>query len=47
VDKDGRILGIVASQTGSARLDQGINKVAEKYPGLAELLSTAKKSVVA
>jgi hypothetical protein len=47
VDKDGRILGIIASKTGSARLNQGINKVAEKYPGLAELLSTAKKSVVA
>ena len=46
VDKDGRILGIVASQTGSARLDQGINKVAEKYPALAELLGAAKKSVV-
>ena len=46
VDKDGRILGIVASKTGSARLDQGINKVAEKYPGLAELLGTAKKSIV-
>jgi len=46
VDKDGRILGIVASKTGSARLDQGINKVAEKYPGLAELLGTAKKAIV-
>jgi hypothetical protein len=32
VDKDGRILGIIASQTGSGRLDQGINKVTEKYP---------------
>lgn len=46
VDKDGRILGIIASQTGSARMDQGINKVAEKYPALAELLGAAKKSVV-
>ena len=46
VDKDGRILGIVASKTGSARLDQGIEKVADKYPGLAELLGTAKKAIV-
>src|ERR1039458_10096846 len=29
VDKDGRILGIIASQTGSGRLDQGINKGTE------------------
>jgi hypothetical protein len=46
VDKDGRILGIVASKTGSARLDQGIGKVADRYPGLAELLGTAKKAIV-
>src|ERR1700676_771242 len=46
VDADGRILGIIASQTGSGRLDQGINKVTEKYAGLGELLGTIKQAVV-
>ena len=46
VDKDGRILGIIASQTGSGRLDQGINKVTEKYAGLGELLGAVKQAVV-
>jgi hypothetical protein len=46
VDKDGRILGIIASQTGSGRLDQGINKVTEKYSGLGELLGTIKQAVL-
>src|SRR6202522_1443590 len=46
VDADGRILGIVASKTGSGRLDQGINKVSEKYPSFAELLGTVKQAVL-
>lgn len=46
VDKDGRILGIIASQTGSGRLDQGINKVTERYSGLGELLGTIKQAVM-
>src|ERR1039458_8750561 len=46
VDKDGRILGILGSQTGSGRLDQGINKVTEKYSGLGELLGTIKQAVL-
>jgi hypothetical protein len=46
LDADGRILGIIASQTGSGRMDQGINKVAEKNQGLADLLSTIKQAVV-
>jgi hypothetical protein len=46
VDADGRIQGIVASKTGSGRLDQGINKVAEKYPSFAELLGTVKQAVL-
>src|SRR5258707_396644 len=46
LDADGRILGIIAAQTGSGRLDQGINKVAQRYPGLADLLSSVKQSVV-
>jgi hypothetical protein len=46
VDANGKITGIKASETGSARLDQGINKVTEKYPGLGDLLSTVKQAVV-
>ncbi len=46
VDANGRILGIIASQTGSGRLDQGIGKVAQRYPGLADLLGAVKQSVV-
>jgi hypothetical protein len=46
LDADGRIQGIVASKTGSGRLDQGINKVAEKYPSFAELLGTVKQAVL-
>jgi hypothetical protein len=46
VDSDGRIQGIIASKTGSGRLDQGINKVSEKYPSFADLLSTVKQAVL-
>jgi hypothetical protein len=46
VGEDGKITGIIASQTGSGRMDQGINKVAEKYPGLADVLGAIKETVV-
>lgn len=46
LDSDGRIQGIIASKTGSGRLDQGINKVAEKYPSFADLLGTVKQVVL-
>jgi LssY C-terminus len=46
LDSDGRIQGIIASKTGSGRLDQGINKVAEKYPSFADLLETVKQVVL-
>src|SRR5690348_9249398 len=46
IDEAGRIVGIVAAQTASARLDQGINKIAQKYPELGDLLGAAKQSVV-
>jgi hypothetical protein len=46
LDADGRIQGIIASKTGSGRLDQGINKVSEKYPSFAELLGTVKQVVL-
>ena len=46
VDDQGRILGIVASETGTARLDQGIAKVTQKYPGLGDFLGMAKGAVL-
>jgi hypothetical protein len=46
LDSDGRIQGIIASKTGTGRLDQGINKVAEKYPSFADLLGTVKQVVL-
>jgi hypothetical protein len=46
LDADGRIQGIVASKTGSGRLDQGINKISEKYPSFAEVLGTVKQVVL-
>jgi len=46
VDDQGKITGIVASQTGSGRLDQGINKVAERNQGLADILSAVKQAVL-
>jgi hypothetical protein len=46
LDSDGRIQGIIASKTGTGRLDQGINKVSEKYPSFADLLSTVKQAVL-
>jgi hypothetical protein len=46
VETNGQIKGIIASQTGSARLDQGIKKVAEKYQGFAGLLGTIKEAVL-
>lgn len=46
VDSDGRIQGIIASKTGSGRLDEGINKLNEKYPSFADLLNTVKQAVL-
>jgi hypothetical protein len=46
IDAQGRIQGIVASKTGSGRLDEGINKVAEKYPDFAGILGAVKQAVL-
>src|SRR5271165_5923540 len=46
VDKDGRLVGIKASDTGSARLDQGIGKLTQKNSALGELLGAVKQAVV-
>lgn len=46
VDEKGMIVGILASETIAARIDQGIGKVAERRPGLADLLEAAKGAVL-
>jgi hypothetical protein len=46
VEDDGRILGIVGSQTISARIDQGIGIVAERSPELALVLGVAKAAML-
>lgn len=46
VKADGSIQGIVASETGSGRLNQGISKVSQKYPSFGELLGQVKQVVL-
>ena len=46
VDTDGRITGILASETGAGRLQQGISKVSQKYPGLGDLLGAVQHTVL-
>ena len=46
VDEQGQINGIVAAETISGKLDTGINKIADRYSGLAGILETAKKAVL-
>jgi hypothetical protein len=46
IDENGKLLGIIAQQTGSGRLDQGISKVTQKYPGLGDLLGAVKGTVL-
>jgi hypothetical protein len=46
VDNKGNIIGILASETLTARMDAGINKVAERYPGFADVLQAIKGGVV-
>ena len=46
VDDQGQINGILAAETVSGKLDAEINKIADKYSGLAGVLETAKKAVL-
>jgi hypothetical protein len=46
VDDKGKIIGILASETLSARVNQGIAKIAQKNPALADILDAAKGSVL-
>jgi hypothetical protein len=45
VDEQGQIQGILASETITGKLDAGINKVAERYSGLADVLGAVKGAV--
>lgn len=45
VDDQGQIQGILGSETITGKLDAGINKVAEKYSGLAGVLGAVKGAV--
>lgn len=46
VDAEGRIVGIAASKTPAAKLDEGIGKVAERYPGFGDLLGKARSALL-
>jgi hypothetical protein len=46
LDDHGQIDGILASETITGKIDSGINKIAEKYSGLAGVLGVAKKVVL-
>lgn len=46
VDDQGRVTGILPSETIGGELDAGLNKLAEKYSGLADVLTAAKSAVL-
>ena len=46
VDESGQIIGILASETLAARIDQGIGKVGQRNSGLAGILEIAKGAVL-
>lgn len=45
VDETGRILGILASETITGKLDQGIGRLAERSAGVADVLGVIKGAV--
>jgi hypothetical protein len=46
VDDKGNIVGILASETLSARIDSGINKVTQRYSGFGQVLQAIKGGVI-
>jgi hypothetical protein len=46
VDDKGQILGILASETMTGKLDEGLERLGGKYSGLADVLSAVKKVVL-
>jgi hypothetical protein len=45
VDEQGRIVGVLASDTSAGKIDAEVNKIADKLGGLGSLLSSATKAV--
>ena len=46
VDEQGQVNGILPSETITGELDAGLNKLASRYSGLADVLSAAKNAVL-
>src|SRR5207248_1409875 len=46
VDENGIIQGILASESLSARMDQGLTRLGERASGLADVLQLAKNAVL-
>ena len=46
VDDQGQISGLLPSETITGELDAGLNKLASKYSGLADVLSAAKNAIL-
>jgi len=46
VDKEGRITGILESETLTARMDQGLDKLANRFAKFAGILQAAKQAVL-
>jgi hypothetical protein len=46
LDESGRIIGILASETISSRMDDGLQRLGNRLAGLASILQTAKDSFV-
>ena len=45
VDDQGRIIGVLASDTSAGKIDAEVNKISDKLGGLGSLLSSATKAV--
>jgi hypothetical protein len=46
VDQQGQISGILASETITGRLDDGLNRLAQRYAGFADVLRQARNAVL-
>jgi hypothetical protein len=46
IDEQGQISGILPSETITGELDAGLNKLANRYSGLADVLTAAKNAVL-
>jgi hypothetical protein len=47
VDEKGQIVGILGSESISSRMDDGLQKLGNRFGGLAAVLQTAKKALIA